>query len=187
MSKITFEKTKRGYANLFATALIKPKHLAETNDIVDALFANKVRYERVAADVKCPWWFVGIIHRLESSGNFRTHLHNGDPLTAKTVHVPVDRPKTGKPPYTWEYSALDALKSEGIDKVPTWDVPRALYQFEKYNGFGYFSLGVNSPYLWSFTTLYDKGKFTSDGKFSRTAVSKQCGAAAMLKLILERS
>jgi len=39
---------------------------------------------------------------------------------------------------------------------------------------------VLSPYLWSFTTAYTKCKFVADGSFSATAVSKQCGAVALL-------
>jgi lysozyme family protein len=43
---------------------------------------------------------------------------------------------------------------------------------------------VLTPYLWSFTNHYTKGKFVADGKFDANAVSKQCGAAAILKLML---
>ena len=40
---------------------------------------------------------------------------------------------------------------------------------------------INSPYVWSFTTLYSRGKYVADGKFSASAVSQQCGAAATMK------
>jgi lysozyme family protein len=58
-----------------------------------------------------------------------------------------------------------------------------LYRLEAYNGLGYRSYGVASPYLWSFSNHYDRGKFVSDGKWSSTARSQQCGAAVMLKLL----
>jgi lysozyme family protein len=42
---------------------------------------------------------------------------------------------------------------------------------------------VLTPYLWSFSNHYDRGKYVADGKFSATARSQQCGAAVMLKLL----
>ena len=35
------------------------------------------------------------------------------------------------------------------------------------------------------TKIYSKGKFVKDGEFSKTAVSKQCGAAALLLALIE--
>jgi lysozyme family protein len=35
----------------------------------------------------------------------------------------------------------------------------------------------------SFSNLYSKGKFVQDGHFDPNAVSKQCGAALMLKAV----
>jgi lysozyme family protein len=59
-----------------------------------------------------------------------------------------------------------------------------LYLLEGYNGFGYRRRGVPTPYLWSFSNIYESGKFVLDGKFDPNAVSKQCGAALMLKAVL---
>lgn len=183
----SYEGTKRGYANLFEAAGIRTKYLPTVKAIVDRLIANKATYSNVGNLVGCPWWFVGIIHKMESDANFKRHLHNGDPLSARTVQVPAGRPRIGKPPFTWQESALDALRLEKIDQVPSWEIPRALYEFEKYNGWGYFNRGVNSPYLWSFTSLYSRGKFVKDGVYSPIAVSQQCGAAAILRELLNRS
>jgi lysozyme family protein len=58
-----------------------------------------------------------------------------------------------------------------------------LYLLEKYNGLGYRMRGVPTPYLWSFSNLYEKGKFVQDGRYDPEAVSKQCGAALMLKAV----
>jgi len=57
------------------------------------------------------------------------------------------------------------------------------FKLEGFNGFGYRTRHpeVLIPYLWSFTNHYQKGKFVADGKFDPNAVSKQCGAAAILK------
>lgn len=111
------------------------------------------------------------------------HLHNGDPLNARTVHVPANRPATGAPPFTWRESARDAMIFRKYAQVGNWDVPRVLYQLELYNGLGYRPRGIPSPYLWCFSNLYSKGKYTADGNFDPNAISKQCGAAVMLKAL----
>ena len=113
------------------------------------------------------------------------HLHNGDPLQARTVHVPAGRAAAGSPPFTWRQSAMDALTMKGFHNVSDCSMPRMLYLLEKYNGFGYRMRRVPTPYLWSFSNLYEKGKFVQDGRFDPEAVSKQCGAALMLKAVTE--
>ena len=70
-----------------------------------------------------PWYVVGLIHTMESSGNFAAHLHNGDPLSARTTHVPAGRPKAGAPPFTWEESATDALTMQGFAKLEGLEHP----------------------------------------------------------------
>jgi lysozyme family protein/uncharacterized protein YcbK (DUF882 family) len=143
----------------------------------------KPRYESVGQSLGIPWWFIAGIHMMESSFNFSTHLHNGDPLSGKTFRVPAGRPTAGKPPYDWETSAKDALVFEKLDKQTDWSLPRALYRWEAYNGFGYRSRHVPSAYLWSMSTIYRAGKFVADGVFDPNKASEQCGAATMLKFM----
>jgi lysozyme family protein len=154
-----------------------------------AFYLKKLRqgqpnYQLVEQQIKVPWVFVGIIHGMECGFNFAGHLHNGDPLTARTVQVPKGRPVSGNPPFTWLDSALDALRLKKMDQVTDWSVPHMLYLLEGYNGFGYRRRGLPSPYLWSFSNNYEKGKFVADGHYDPEAVSKQCGAALMLKAIV---
>jgi lysozyme family protein len=137
-----------------------------------------------AAGGKIPWYFIGILHALESSFSFSTHLHNGDPLTARTVREPKGHPRAGAPPFTWKESALDALRLKGIDRATEWSLPRILHRFEAYNGFGYRKYGIHSPYLWSFSQHYTRGKFVRDHVFDPEAVSEQCGAAVLLKQLV---
>ena len=151
---------------------------------VKRLKHGQPNYELVEREVGVPWVFVGVIHGMECGFNFAGHLHNGDRLTARTVNVPKGRPKDGEPPFTWLQSALDALRMKKLDSVTDWSVPHMLYLLEGYNGFGYRRRAMPSPYLWSFSNVYEKGKFVMDGKFDPNAVSKQCGAALMLKAIL---
>jgi lysozyme family protein len=128
---------------------------------------------------------IALIHSLEASLNFTTHLHNGDPLTARTIHVPKGHPKTGTPPFKWEDSALDALSLAGFDEHTDWSLPGILFAFEAYNGWGYrqYHPSVLSPYLWSYSNHYTKGKYVADGHFDPDVKSDQCGAAVLLKYL----
>ena len=58
-----------------------------------------------------------------------------------------------------------------------------LYQLEGYNGWGYRDVKppISTPYLWSFSNHYAKGKYVADGVWDGNAVSRQCGAAVMLR------
>lgn len=175
---------------LYNTATIRPEKKAEADLVCKRILSGKQRYEFVGKILNIPWWFIGITHFMEAGHlfpkHFNYHLHCGDPLTGRTTHVPKGRPKhepangPGKP-YTWEESALDALRYMGYDKVGDWSIENTLNLFEKFNGMGYKKRGLNSPYLWSYTNHYTKGKFVMDGKYDPNAVSKQPGTAAIMK------
>jgi lysozyme family protein len=45
---------------------------------------------------------------------------------------------------------------------------------------------VKSPYLWSFSNHYTKGKYVADGHFDSNAVSQQCGGMVLLKRMEQR-
>jgi lysozyme family protein len=176
----------KDYVDLWNSCVIRPARVAEVDGIVNRIVANKERYRKAGRPHGVPWHIVAVIHMLESSGNFGTHLHNGDPLRARTVHVPRGRPKAGKPPFTWEESAADALAFDGLGTRKDWSLPGTLFALERFNGFGYRSRKIHSPYLWSFSNQYSKGKFVGDNLFSPTAVSQQCGAAVLLKRMVAR-
>lgn len=174
------------YQQLFNTCVINPKNYPAVDTCVDRIVQSRPRYEAVSARLGAPWYFIGILHNMECSCRFDQHLHNGDPLTARTSHVPKGYPKTGNPPFSWEGSAEDALRLKGLDKWTDWSVPAMLFKMEQYNGFGYRRFGIHSPYLWSFSNQYTRGKFTSDGIFDPNAVSKQIGGAVLLRRMSER-
>lgn len=175
------------YRSLFDACEIRPARRAAVETIVSSVIAQKARYEAVGDPLGIPWYFIAAIHNLESSLRFNRHLHNGDPLTARTTHVPPGRPLTGEPPFTWEQSATDALLLQRLDRVTDWTLPSLLFQWEKYNGMGYRNRTppVPSPYLWSFSNQYSKGKFIADGTYDAEAVSQQCGAAVLLRRLAE--
>lgn len=181
------QKLRDEYQSLFDTCVIRPAKAQEVETLISRIAANRNRYSAVADPLGIPWFFVGVVHSLEASLSFTTHLHNGDPLTARTRQVPAGRPRTGQPPFTWEDSATDALKLKNLHTATDWSLPATLFRLEAYNGFGYRLRHpeVLSPYLWSFSGHYTRGKFVADGSFSATAVSKQCGAAVLLRRMAE--
>lgn len=175
------------YQMLFDTCQIGEAHQAEVNKTAQRMLGAQERYEEVAGALGMPWHVVGVIHSMEGSLSFSTHLHNGDPLSARTVHVPAGRPLAGAPPFTWEESAIDALKLERYHTWSDWSLPGTLYKWETFNGWGYRRdhPDVKSPYLWSCTNHYTQGKYVSDGVWSPTARSRQVGAAALLRRLSE--
>jgi lysozyme family protein len=179
------------YYQLWATMVIRPEWLKRAKAMADAVRVHQKTYEAFvqAFNPDIPWYFVGVIHMMEASGSFNCHLHNGDSLANQTVCDPKGRPVLpplagiGKP-YTWQESARDALTMENYDKMHEWTVTRMLARMEAYNGFGYRKRGIYSPYVWSGTNHYTAGKYVADGHFDSQVVSKQVGAAAMVKLLM---
>lgn len=182
---ITFASRRPEYEALWASASVRPENASEVRAAARRIIANRPRYDGVSRETGVPWYVIGILHSMECGFSFEKHLHNGDPLRRRTVQVPKGRPTTHDGPFTWEESAVDALRYDGLDKIRDWSIPRIAFCLESFNGFGYVRYGVHSPYLWSFTTAYERGKFIADGKWSSVAVSKQCGGMAVLKALIE--
>jgi lysozyme family protein len=187
------EDLKKEYRDLYKSCTVKPDKVETMAWYVNKIQKNQGRYLAVSKVTGVPWHVIAAIHMMESSGDFSTHLHNGDPLTAKTVHVPAGRPKTHEAPFTWEESAIDALGYDGATNVKTWDLPATLFWCEMYNGSGYRTgAGVNttppkrSAYLWSYTNQYVKGRYIEDGHFDPNSVSDQAGCAAIFKSLEAR-
>lgn len=173
------------YSAMWDSMTVRREREAAVSASARRVVASRARYERVSAATGVPWPVIGVIHAMECGCHFGRHLHNGDPLSARTVQVPAGRPRRGRPPFTWECSASDALAYDGLDRVSAWTVERAAYELEKYNGFGPRGRGVPSAYLWSYSTHYARGKYVADGKWSGSAVSAQCGALPLLRAIFE--
>jgi lysozyme family protein len=188
LSQISYADLKDEYANLWAEMAIRRDRLPVVDSIVARIVDHKDTYRAVENLTRVPWFAIAIIHNLEASGDFTKHLHNGDPLTARTVHVPAGRPSSGNPPFTWEESAADALAFDGLTQVTDWSAEHLAFLFEGFNGFGYrlYHPHVKSPYLWSFSNIYTQGKYVGDGQWSETAVSQQCGAMVLLKRLQEQ-
>lgn len=141
---------------------------------------NKDRYEAVAEKTGVPAELVAAIHWRESSGNFDTYLHNGDPLGKPTTHVPA-----GINYSNWEDAACDAMtRYIDQDKLDKDDVNTYYEVAERYNGLGYRNKGVASPYVWAGSSNYSCGKYVADGQYDPNYVDRQLGVAVMLKRLM---
>lgn len=186
ISKATnFSKIASEYRQCFDTCQPDSERMHLIDAQVQRIRLGEERYRALGQQLSIPWYFIGIIHSLECGCSFSLHLHNGDSLAGRTVRVPIGRPLVGVPPFTWEASAEDALNMKGYVGLEDWSVASMLYRWESYNGMGYRTRGLPTPYLWSFSNIYEKGLFVADHKFDRNAVSKQCGAAILLKAMQE--
>jgi lysozyme family protein len=176
------------YVGMFQDATIDPSKVPLVDRLATVLVSFRTTYEKLGADLRIPWHFIGLIHCMESNFNFGTHLHNGDSLMHRTSHVPKGRPtaEIADPPFAWTTSARDALTMMGFQTQTNWSLAAQLFRLERNNGMGYRIRGTASPYLWSFSDRYTGGKFTSDGVYDPAATSEQCGAAALLKRLVAR-
>jgi lysozyme family protein len=173
------------YRKLFDTLEIRAERARAVDKLCARALALVPVYEPVSRSTGVPWYFIAAVHLRESTFKI-AHLHNGDPLSARTVHVPAGRPKTPEPPYTFEQSAEDALRLKKLHQWQDWSLTGTLYQLERYNGLGYRRLGKPSPYLWSFSHHYQHGKYIADGQYSDTAIDAQCGSTTFLRRLVEQ-
>lgn len=176
-----YNRAKQGYLNLWAKAEITPSRAPAARAIAKRLLENKARYQKIAAESgNVPWWWIAAIHNMESNANFNTYLGNGQRLSQVTTIVP-----KGRGPFpSFEHGAIDALQLKKLSEIEEWDISRALFEAERWNGWGYLGK-INSPYLWSFTNLQQPGKYVRDHVWDPKHVSTQCGVAAIFKALEE--
>lgn len=185
MPKYAYSTLRSEYRNRWERMIIPESSRNQIIPVARRLITAKARYKDVEARTRVPWYVIAVIHYRECGGRFTGHLHNGDPLTARTYHVPAGRPATGSPPFTWENSAVDALQLKGLHTVPNWPVETILYHLEPYNGYGYRAKGVPSPYLWAHTNQYVSGKYIRDHVYDPHHIDRQLGCAPLLKVMSE--
>jgi lysozyme family protein len=138
----------------------------------------KGRYQTVEAKTGVPWFVIAVIHERESSQDWTGSLAQGDPWNRVSVHVPA-----GRGPFkSWEEAAIDALVNCApfAARNKDWSIGGLLTMLERYNGLGYASRGLPSPYIWSGTDQYKSGKYIRDGVYDPNAVDRQLGCAGLL-------
>ncbi len=180
------EALGKGYRNVWNRASIQLKEAGKLQKVVRGILKDKERYEAVQdASNGVPWWWIAAVHQRESGRSFAGVLHNGERIigTSKTTtKVPPGRGPFG----SWNDAAVDALRLKKLDDIGSaeWTLERALYEWERYNGFGYFGK-INSPYVWASTTVEQTGKFTRDHFFDPNHDDVQLGTASILKALVE--
>lgn len=125
----------------------------------------------------------------ESDNNMRCSPAQGDSLRYRSIHVPKGRIPGVKPPYTFLQAAEDAYYSPDLDHLDRKDwrsIGPVLWNTETFNGVGYAKHGRPSPYVWSGTNQYQRGKYPSDGRFDPMMVDKQLGTAAIMIRMIQR-
>jgi len=177
----TFQSLADEYSRMFKE--LKPAvENQKVDGIVDKIVANKARYSEVENKTGAPWFFVGVVHYLESGLDFQKYLANNEPLTAVTETVP-----KGRGPFaTWEDGAWDTFRIENFAGAADWSIARILWRLESLNGFGYRRRQINSPFLWNCTSYYKTGYFVGDGTFDPAAIPERCGGAVLIKRLMDR-
>jgi lysozyme family protein len=185
---VTYDNTKADYTSLLMREHVRPEWQGAFDRAANYIIKNRARYEAVAKDLNIPWALIGCLHWREADGSFAGVLHNGDKIIGtgrKTYHVPA-----GRGPFdSWEDAAVDAINIKLKTRPPAWDLLGVAWFAENFNGLGYrkYYPDVKSPYLWSGSTVYDRGKYTSDGHFDRSHRDQQIGVMPLYQIILDKT
>lgn len=169
------------------TAKMTPAQAEDLDLFVANWKKNQKRYEAVAQKTGVPAPLIAALHWRESTGDFTTYLHQGDKLGRKARHVPRNIPVFS----VWEDAAVHALtmsdKAAVRDdlgmKADTRDAAAMATYAEFYNGLGYDMRKTSSPYVYSGTDNYSRGKYVSDGRYSKTYKDQQLGVLAMVDAV----
>jgi len=146
--------------------------------VAKRLVTAKARYREVERITGVPWFVIAVIHQREASQRWDRSIAQGDPWDKVSIHVP-----KGRGPFTsWQEAALDALKhcAPYAANWTNWTPGGAMTLLELYNGLGYFCKGLPSPYVWSGTDQYKRGKYVADGVFDPNVIDKQLGCAGLI-------
>jgi lysozyme family protein len=176
-----FEVLAPEYAHRWAT--MKVTRPQDALAAARRMLRHRADYDAVQAACGVPAVVVAGLNERESSSDFSTYLGNGDPLDKPTIHVPKNR----GPFASWALGAADALHLDGLDAVKVWNIPRACYEPELYNGFGPRNRGFVTGYVWAGTDQYTGGKYVADGVWDPSAIDQQLGTAALMWAMLQIS
>jgi lysozyme family protein len=177
------------YRDWWDKCKIKPERKKEFAGFVKRALDGKERYleiERITGERSgqasgVPWWMVAIIAERESTQNWSRSIAQGDRWDRVSVHRPA-----GRGPFkSWRDAALDALHIDYLDSVKDWRLEKALFYWERFNGWGYYLRGIPSSYIWGATTIQRRGKYIADGKWDSSVWDIQLGCAGMLMVLME--
>jgi lysozyme family protein len=164
---------------------LRGNQASDLRAFLDHYNRNKARYQAVADAVHLPPELIAALHWRESTGDFGTYMHQGDPLGRRPRHHPTNIPTF----YKWEDSAIHAfghkawLRDDLRLTENSTDLATLATYAEYYNGLGYYQRRIPSPYVFSGTDQYNRGKYVSDGKYSRRTRDGQLGVVTMIQAI----
>jgi len=169
-----------------ASDSLTPQQEKDMERFVKSWETNKARYQQVAETTGVPAKLIASLHWRESTGNFGTYLHQGDPLGKQAVNEPANIPIFNE----WEPAAEHALGMKKgirdafkIDENTTDEAALTSYA-ERYNGLGYFNYrAMASPYVYSGSDQYKKGKYVGDGNWDPNHKDQQLGVLPMMRRI----
>lgn len=126
-------------------------------------------------------WLATVGEREDGANIFHSYFGNGDPLDRPTRDVPRNR----GPFSSFEAGLEDAIR---YDHIPmpgvTWTWSWFCYKGEAWNGFGYRSHGIHTPYLWAGSNIYRTGKYDSDGHFDAGMTDEQLGIVPIARCMV---
>lgn len=180
------ENTKRWKA-----MKIKPSFWPAAQKFAKRALVHKAEYQAIADTIKnttgkhIPWWFIPLVHEREcirGVDNWTCNLGQGSPFNQKSKIKPYNGPF-----HSFREAAIAALIHEAPHAASNtnWSGGGTMTIGEAYNGIGYARKGLPSPYVWSGTNQYVKGKYVKDGVFNPNTVDTQLGIAISLKAMME--
>ncbi len=181
-----FEALAGEYTSLLAAMQVAPARQGElarrAQEVIELAEKHRDEWTEVEGKTGVPRvWGIASFER-ESSSDYSRSPAQGDRWDQVSKNVP-----RGLGPYRcWGDACIAAYRLDHLDQVgaAAWSWPRALYEDELFNGFGYRQFGVHSPYLWAWTNIYRVGKYGSDGRFDRNLRDQQCGTAPMMQMLI---
>jgi lysozyme family protein len=168
-------------AQRWQSMVITPAKIPDVDRVARRLVANKARYQDISNTTSVPWFIIAVIHEREKGNDtqFLANIAQGDRWDRVSVNVP-----KGRGPFvSFKEAAIDALTkcAPFAADWTDWSAGGAMTLLEQYNGLGYAFRGLPSPYIWSFSNQYVKGKFAPDHVFNPDMVDPQLGSAPLLK------
>lgn len=179
-----FEILEPELAHQIAAARILPSREKELAQVCEGLLENEEIYQELsdATPNKIPAAVLMAMAQREMNGNVHCFLGNGQALSRRTTIVPKGLgPWLQSWPQNFLIAGVQAVSIDGLDKVIDWTLPRAAFETEALNGFGYRSHGIPSPYVFGGTSIQQPGKYVADGVFDPEVMDEQLGTLAIME------
>lgn len=180
-----FEVLAPEYQQYVAIMRPMPNRVAEIEAVAKRLInpASMANFQAVYGRIGVPSVVQATICEREDGNDFTKNPAQGDPWNRPSVHVPRNR----GPFSSWVDAAIDAFTvcDHLNDNSAPWSLPYACWKWEGFNGFGYRSHGIRSPYVVGGTNLQQPGKYVADGVFDATHMDTQLGCLPIAMRMIE--